>query len=98
MTLANLGNAYGYLGNVKKQKELLERVLTIQKRHFSPDHPHTKLIENSLAKIELRARMSSPSGVAGTFFTTSENRAGTSFDYQDTRKEDDNRNTSCCIA
>lgn len=36
--LANLGNAYGYLGNYKKQKELLERALAIQEKHCGSDH------------------------------------------------------------
>ena len=38
MTLANLGNACGSLGNAAKRKELLERALVIEERHYGPDH------------------------------------------------------------
>ena len=38
-TLTNLGNAYGDLGDTKKKKELLERALVIQERHYGAEHP-----------------------------------------------------------
>ncbi|MDX5527003.1 MAG: tetratricopeptide repeat protein [Wolbachia endosymbiont of Andrena nigroaenea] len=38
MTLANLGNAYYVLGNPQKTKELLERALAIDKKHYGSDH------------------------------------------------------------
>ncbi|MDU8921449.1 MULTISPECIES: tetratricopeptide repeat protein [unclassified Wolbachia] len=38
ITLANLGIAYGALGDPQKEKELLERALPILKTHYSPDH------------------------------------------------------------
>ena len=33
-TLSNLGNAYDRLGNIRKQKELLERALAINEREY----------------------------------------------------------------
>ncbi len=38
ITSANLGIAYGALGDPQKEKELLERALPILKTHYSPDH------------------------------------------------------------
>ncbi|QTG99238.1 tetratricopeptide repeat protein [Wolbachia endosymbiont of Rhagoletis indifferens] len=38
ITLANLGIAYGALGDPQKEKELLERALPILKTYYSPDH------------------------------------------------------------
>ncbi|MCX3065805.1 tetratricopeptide repeat protein, partial [Wolbachia endosymbiont of Drosophila pseudotakahashii] len=38
ITLANLGIAYGALGDPQKEKELLERALPILKTHYSHDH------------------------------------------------------------
>ena len=37
--LTNLSSAYGALGDTKKQKELLERTLVIQERHYGAEHP-----------------------------------------------------------
>ncbi|WP_038248512.1 tetratricopeptide repeat protein [Wolbachia endosymbiont of Glossina morsitans morsitans] len=37
--LANLGIAYGALGDHKKQEELLEQALPIFEKHYGPDHP-----------------------------------------------------------
>ena len=38
MTLTNLAIAYGQLGDPRKQKDLLERSLKIQEKHFGADH------------------------------------------------------------
>ena len=46
--MGNLGNAYGDLGDYKKQREMLERVLAITEKHFGPDHPQTGKILNNL--------------------------------------------------
>ncbi|WP_265023875.1 tetratricopeptide repeat protein [Wolbachia endosymbiont (group A) of Epagoge grotiana] len=37
--LINLSDAYGALGNHKKQKELFARASSIFKKHYGPDHP-----------------------------------------------------------
>eukprot|EP00971_Amphidinium_carterae_P301567 5991497-Amphidinium_carterae.1 len=37
--MANLGNAYGALGEAKQQRDLLERALQIKELHYGPDHP-----------------------------------------------------------
>ena len=39
ITLVNLGNAYGDLGDAKQKKELLERALVIDERHYGKEHP-----------------------------------------------------------
>ena len=36
--MSNLGNAYGDLGDHKKQKDFLERALKIEEKHFGEDH------------------------------------------------------------
>ena len=44
ITLANLGNAYGDLGDALQMKELLERALRIEEREYygrEPTHPQT---------------------------------------------------------
>ena len=38
ITLTNLGNAYGDLGDAKKQRDLLERALVIEEREYGSDH------------------------------------------------------------
>ena len=38
VTLNNLANAHGDLGHPQKKRELLERVLPINERHFGPEH------------------------------------------------------------
>ena len=38
ITLMNLGNAYGSLGDAAKQRELLERALKIDEAYFGKDH------------------------------------------------------------
>jgi tetratricopeptide (TPR) repeat protein len=38
IVLNNLGNAFGYLGNTKQQKILLERALIIKEQHFGKGH------------------------------------------------------------
>ena len=39
ITLGSLGNAYGALGDAKQKKELLERALVIEERHYGKEHP-----------------------------------------------------------
>ena len=44
LTLMSLGNAYGSLGDVSKQRDLLEKALKIQEAHFGEkDHPDLAL-------------------------------------------------------
>ncbi len=38
ITLTNLGNAYGDLGDAERQRDLLERALRIEERVYGPDH------------------------------------------------------------
>ena len=38
ITLVNLGNANGELGDHKKKKDLLERALEIEEKHFGEEH------------------------------------------------------------
>mgnify|MGYP001322658050 CR=1 FL=1 len=38
VTLTNLGNAYGALGDAAKKRELLERALAIKEREYGPEH------------------------------------------------------------
>ena len=44
ITLTNLGNAYGDLGDAHKQKEYLERALEISEKHYGPAHPEVAII------------------------------------------------------
>jgi tetratricopeptide (TPR) repeat protein len=46
--LTNLGNAYGSLGDTQKSRELLERALAINERHYGPDHPNVATILTNL--------------------------------------------------
>eukprot|EP00971_Amphidinium_carterae_P156540 3103138-Amphidinium_carterae.1 len=39
ITLANLGNAYGDLGDASKKRDYLERAMRIQESHYGPEHP-----------------------------------------------------------
>jgi tetratricopeptide (TPR) repeat protein len=48
ITLTNLGNAYGSLGDYGKKKELLERVLVIKERKNDPDHVEVARTLNSI--------------------------------------------------
>ncbi|CAE7433018.1 NPHP3, partial [Symbiodinium necroappetens] len=48
MTLSNLGNAYGELGDYQRQKELLERCLRIGEQHYSADHPKVVMTLSNL--------------------------------------------------
>jgi tetratricopeptide (TPR) repeat protein len=50
ITLGNLGNAYGSLGQPAKMKELLERVLPIFERHYGYDHEYVRLTYRGLAR------------------------------------------------
>ena len=38
VTLTNLGNAYGILGDLEKKQNFLERALAIEEREYGPDH------------------------------------------------------------
>ena len=38
VTLANLGNAYGTLGDAARQRDFLERALAVEERVYGPDH------------------------------------------------------------
>eukprot|EP00971_Amphidinium_carterae_P215872 4284962-Amphidinium_carterae.1 len=40
MTLTDLGNAYGALGDASKQRDHSERALPILKANYGPDHPN----------------------------------------------------------
>eukprot|EP00971_Amphidinium_carterae_P244444 4853706-Amphidinium_carterae.1 len=37
--LANLGNAYGSLGDYTKKRDYLERALRMDESHYGPEHP-----------------------------------------------------------
>jgi hypothetical protein len=50
-TLTNLGNAYGSLGDTQKSRELLERALAINERHYGPDHPNVSLLSFILFSV-----------------------------------------------
>jgi len=41
-------NALGTLGNAEKKRELLERMLVIEKRHYGLEHPEIATILNNL--------------------------------------------------
>ncbi len=47
-TLTNLGNAYGSLGDTQKKRDLLERALAIEERHYGLDHPNVAIILTNL--------------------------------------------------
>ena len=48
ITLTNLGNAYGALGDAAKKKELLERALAIEEAAYGPDHPEVAITLTNL--------------------------------------------------
>jgi tetratricopeptide (TPR) repeat protein len=48
ITLTNLGEAYGKLGDSKKKRDLLERALEIEEKHFGPDHPKVAITLTNL--------------------------------------------------
>ena len=39
ITLKNLGNTYGALGDAQWQRELLERALPVKEAHYGREHP-----------------------------------------------------------
>ncbi len=39
VTLTNLGDAYGSLGDAQKSRELLKRALVIKEKHYGFNHP-----------------------------------------------------------
>jgi hypothetical protein len=49
ITLTNLGNAHGALGNARTKREMLERALRIKEAHYGPDHPLVATILRSLS-------------------------------------------------
>ena len=62
MTLNNLGNAYGALGDYKTKKTYLERALRIEEAYYGPDHVEPATIRfnlaNCLFKMGQRAQAS----------------------------------------
>eukprot|EP00971_Amphidinium_carterae_P108347 2145209-Amphidinium_carterae.1 len=38
ITLTNLGNAYGHLGDHSKKRDFLEKALRIEEAHYGPEH------------------------------------------------------------
>jgi tetratricopeptide (TPR) repeat protein len=48
VTLNNLGNAYGALGDHSKERDFLERTLKIQEAHYGKDHIETAVTLNNL--------------------------------------------------
>eukprot|EP00971_Amphidinium_carterae_P303032 6021302-Amphidinium_carterae.1 len=42
-TLANLGTAYGAVGDASKMRDYLERALRILEAQYGPDHPHVAI-------------------------------------------------------
>ena len=48
ITLMNLGNAYGDLGDYEKKKALLERALQIQESHYGQDHVNVAITLTNL--------------------------------------------------
>jgi tetratricopeptide (TPR) repeat protein len=49
--LDNLGVAYGDLGDFHKMKELLERALLIEERHYGSEHPQVAAILTDLGVV-----------------------------------------------
>ena len=49
ITLGNLANAVGDLGDTERQRELLERALDIQESHYGSDHRRVATTLNNLA-------------------------------------------------
>ena len=48
ITLMNLGNAYGALGDYAKARDMLERALAIKERAYGRDHPEVALTLTNL--------------------------------------------------
>ena len=48
VTLGNLGNAYGELGDARRQRELLERGLKIKEREYGAEH---RAVANTLVNL-----------------------------------------------
>eukprot|EP00971_Amphidinium_carterae_P290154 5761067-Amphidinium_carterae.1 len=46
--LANLGNAYGSLGDARKQRDFLERALQILECRYGPEHPEVATMLSNL--------------------------------------------------
>ena len=55
LTLGNLGNAHGALGDNSKKCELLERALAIVEGAYGSNHPHTEMCQSNLnnARVDL---------------------------------------------
>jgi tetratricopeptide (TPR) repeat protein len=55
--LGNLGSCYKALGSTAKAKESFEKALTVLRRvGLGDDHPHVKMVLQSLAKMARAAR------------------------------------------
>jgi tetratricopeptide (TPR) repeat protein len=50
--LTNLGNVYRDLGDIDKAKELIERALLIEERHYGSEHPQVAITLYNLAETE----------------------------------------------
>eukprot|EP00971_Amphidinium_carterae_P061034 1207727-Amphidinium_carterae.1 len=48
ITLTNLGNAYGSLRDVFKQRDYLERALRMKESHFGSEHPEVGITLGNL--------------------------------------------------
>eukprot|EP00971_Amphidinium_carterae_P057428 1135365-Amphidinium_carterae.1 len=48
ITLTNLGNAYGDLGDAHKQRDYLERALRIKESHYGEDRPEVAITLTNL--------------------------------------------------
>ena len=51
ITLYNLSNAYGALGDDSKKRELLECALAIFESALGTDHPHSEMCRGILANL-----------------------------------------------
>jgi ankyrin repeat protein len=51
ITLANLGSAYGALGKAQRQRECLERALSIEEGHYGSDSPELVVTLMSLSDV-----------------------------------------------
>jgi hypothetical protein len=52
-TLNNLGDSYRSLGYAQKSRELLERALVINERHYGPDHSNINKILKSKKAVHV---------------------------------------------
>jgi len=53
--LFNLANAYGRVGDAKRKREVLERVLRIEERHYGAEHEYVAATLNNLANAHFSA-------------------------------------------